>query len=984
MWSKVFYDKYAGDHHFDNVITKNISIDDLEDGSYNLKMGEEALNLYNLKFNSGNYKLPEFLLNTSMYGINIYDKVIDGIETMFVVILINSNKLRSCIKNNKEIPNISFIKQLCRFHICYTDFDRAIKSCYSNTTTVDTISSNLKFITEKSLTPIDYTFHKPIDNQDDITVELYKYQQCNIKWMLDKETNKKTINYNMNKIINIGDTYFDMYTQTFNLLEDKDNLTFYGGGIIDEVGLGKTIQVITTAIKNPCKNISYVRKEDKSHLYSRATLIICPNQLCKQWERELLNMVSKDYSPTIYTFLTKRQFDKYTYQDILDADFVLVSSTFLDNKVFTLPWSSKINNLKSFSRSVWTKDDISKVKKQFEIMGSKLVENPFSTLELSQPFFQLINWHRIVIDEFHEIHSSVKYRHLYNLIPHIRASNKWIVTATPFIDADSLYHSFNFLTDYQNIEGTAILANSDFVDYLSTNCFRRNTKESVAKEHTIPPIEEEIKWLNFTTTERMMYNAYLANPNNSKFSVYLRQLCCHPQLADETKLALSNCKTLVDIEKMMLSHYKKDVDVAKLKVSMIEKRIRRINRKIRDLKKRQVKKMNKKLIRIRNAANINFNMSDDESDSDLEDELELNIEVFDDELEDESDKEDEQKVTDDITNYDIEIKDLERQGMAMDAVITLNNYKENLTRCMDILGPSNKELEGKITTFNFFNNVIERLRNTANKDTLEKRSKKDITKSTVEELFNISDSDSEEDDEEKNDICSICLDNISEDDVGVTKCGHIFCYECLKLSTSKYRKCSYCNMKLSEKEIFMLSYTRKKQKLSLKEKQNEDFINEVGTKIANLIFFLRDNNNHSIIFSQWDSLLRRVGKILEENGIKNVFCRGNCYQRDKAIREFNQDDKIKVIMLSSDSAASGTNLTKASQVILLDPMYGDYKYRKDQEAQAIGRAHRLGQKNKIKVIRLIVKNSIEEDIYWMNTNEDKDREIVKEVIKTNT
>ena len=39
----------------------------------------------------------------------------------------------------------------------------------------------------------------------------------------------------------------------------------------------------------------------------------------------------------------------------------------------------------------------------------------------------------------------------------------------------------------------------------------------------------------------------------------LRQLCCHPQLADETKHALVNCKSLKDIEAIMLTHYKQEV-----------------------------------------------------------------------------------------------------------------------------------------------------------------------------------------------------------------------------------------------------------------------------------------------------------------------------------------------------------------------------------------------------------------------------------------
>ena len=179
-----------------------------------------------------------------------------------------------------------------------------------------------------------------------------------------------------------------------------------------------------------------------------------------------------------------------------------------------------------------------------------------------------------------------------------------------------------------------------------------------------------------------------------------------------------------------------------------------------------------------------------------------------------------------------------------------------------------------------------------------------------------------------------------------------------------------CNKNTALNEIYVLSYERKKKIANTICLEKDKLINEIGTKLANLIFYLRETNEHTIIFSQWDDLLKKIGRILEKNKIKNVFCKGNCYQRDKAIREFNDDDKIKVIMLSSESAASGTNLTKASQVIFIDPIYGNYKYRKDQERQAIGRAHRMGQKNIIKVVRFLIKNSVEEEIYLSNIKED--------------
>jgi SNF2 family DNA or RNA helicase len=295
--------------------------------------------------------------------------------------------------------------------------------------------------------------------------------------------------------------------------------------------------------------------------------------------------------------------------------------------------------------------------------------------------------------------------------------------------------------------------------------------------------------------------------------------------------------------------------------------------------------------------------------------------------------------------------------------VTLDNLKESLVIVEKKLKEAKNEYDGKKTTYDFFNNVLSRLRKTVSKSDEGPVS----SDANVMNIISKETAATEEDVE----TCGICLDEIPESDVGVTKCGHIFCYECLKISTVKYHNCPYCKKQLNDTDIFMLSYEKKKQIKTSADKKKIELINEIGTKLANLIFYLRETNEHTIIFSQWDDLLRRIGRILSENGIQNVFCRGNCFQRDKAIREFNEDDKIKVIMLSSDSTASGTNLTKASQVILLDPIYGTYKYRKDQERQAIGRAHRLGQKKSIKLIRLLIKESVEDEIYKINQTEDK-------------
>ena len=70
-----------------------------------------------------------------------------------------------------------------------------------------------------------------------------------------------------------------------------------------------------------------------------------------------------------------------------------------------------------------------------------------------------------------------------------------------------------------------------------------------------------------------------------------------------------------------------------------------------------------------------------------------------------------------------------------------------------------------------------------------------------------------------------------------------------------------------------------------------------------------------------------------------------------------------VIMLSLAKSASGTNLTEATHILFVEPIDSKGDEVRAIEAQAIGRACRIGQKNNIKVIRILTKGTIEETIY---------------------
>ena len=105
---------------------------------------------------------------------------------------------------------------------------------------------------------------------------------------------------------------------------------------------------------------------------------------------------------------------------------------------------------------------------------------------------------------------------------------------------------------------------------------------------------------------------------------------------------------------------------------------------------------------------------------------------------------------------------------------------------------------------------------------------------------------------------------------------------------------------------------------------------------------------------------------MDEKKIIHLFINGSIYVINSKIRKFKLDNSIKIVLLSSDKAVSGLNLTEANHIILLDTLNNDKETSRIIEEQAIGRAVRIGQKKIVKVKRLIMSDTIEHDFYVQN------------------
>ncbi|HEY1068610.1 MAG TPA: DEAD/DEAH box helicase, partial [Pirellulales bacterium] len=140
---------------------------------------------------------------------------------------------------------------------------------------------------------------------------------------------------------------------------------------------------------------------------------------------------------------------------------------------------------------------------------------------------------------------------------------------------------------------------------------------------------------------------------------------------------------------------------------------------------------------------------------------------------------------------------------------------------------------------------------------------------------------------------------------------------------------------------------------------------KLDTLIEQLMEVLAENHK-ALVFSQFTSLLAIVRKRLEEAGIVYEYLDGRTRDRQARVDRFQKDEACPVFLISLRAGGLGLNLTSADYVFILDPWWNPAV-----EAQAVDRAHRIGQNRRVFAYRLIAKNTVEEKILLLQ-NEKRD------------
>eukprot|EP01128_Nolandella_sp_AFSM9_P010099 TRINITY_DN692_c0_g2_i1.p1 TRINITY_DN692_c0_g2~~TRINITY_DN692_c0_g2_i1.p1 ORF type:complete len:1230 (-),score=332.21 TRINITY_DN692_c0_g2_i1:54-3488(-) len=741
-------------------------------------------------------------------------------------------------------------------------------------------------------------------------IKLHKYQLDAVSWMKSVEEGRKIQFCDLAAWSGSRSSLlFDFRSSSFKLLDDIKDRTFFatsrGGVLGDEMGLGKTTEIMGLALANPppedAPDMSQYKKVDAfDKFYTGATLVICPNHLAVQWKEEIHNHTDPQLNVVLLT--TRPQHKAYTYQDIIDADFVIVSTNFMKNKgYFMLGGSSKkavkVDLLEN--RRNWVASKMRAIHKK---------GNPFAT---KSPILDHFVFHRFVIDEAHEAlvdHFSCCY------YKEIESEFRWYVTGTPF-PSRILYPKVAEFVDlkspvfdtpqseikrsYGYGDLSPLEAHNAWLlkDLIGKRFTWRHTKESSNSNKYVPNFVEEHVVVNFTPAERCSY----LDANNE---FQQRRVCTEAPVYLPLKQQKKKQSPLNSMIVAMFQQFRRYVgrttvaDITK-EIADLDRNYQRQNRNDANAKSRftyakrrleqQLEKHMQALDSFRrwracNALPVPPRLRDDYSHSEYSDWLS---------------------------------KNLARQKK-------LNEIKAQAKKEKN--GHDGGEEEEK-----------------AKDDKEEKKNKE---------------KKGEEDEDEDYDS-----------DLRYNSEGEVEGEEAILEWTVAKRVGS---LPLPGAP----SLSRSKSSLALQEKQTSirELVFRFGTKLGNLLFYIQktldeDEENRLIIFSQFSSALTRLNNLLlEEFDIESSFVEGNVMRKNKALRQFKGDSSTRVIMLSLAKAASGTNLMAASHVILLDPVFGTKKEALATESQAIGRAHRQGQTRVVTVVRFIIRDTVEHEVFLRNNN----------------
>lgn len=182
---------------------------------------------------------------------------------------------------------------------------------------------------------------------------------------------------------------------------------------------------------------------------------------------------------------------------------------------------------------------------------------------------------------------------------------------------------------------------------------------------------------------------------------------------------------------------------------------------------------------------------------------------------------------------------------------------------------------------------------------------------------------------------------------------------------------------LGSSQIYILQGLTKLRQLANHPGMTVDGYAGESGKMEEVLSMLENamSEDHKIlVFSQFVKHLDILRTHLDKQEVKYAYLDGSTRDRQKEVETFQNDQDVRLFLISLKAGGVGLNLTAADYVFILDPWWNPAA-----EQQAIDRAHRIGQDKKVFIYKFITKDTLEEKILMLQNSKKK---LASDIINT--
>ena len=351
----------------------------------------------------------------------------------------------------------------------------------------------------------DTSLDEPREPEYGFGLTLRDYQKRTLGWMMKIENKKdaRMLRYTVGSVDDVRNRFVQLPYENAPFIDLQksvlvgfphlEEIPGYGSEVekicngfvlADDTGSGKTVTVFALIHSNPFKSVKDIPWDSEtagSLIPSRATLVVCPSHLATQWKTEAIRCMP---GAKVILITTINQHQKFTWNDILFADIVIVSIAFLQNP--------------NYKADIGRKEDL--------ISGLPFMNRQeygdWRTVALDK-----IMWHRLVYDEFHEYLVLNDKRHTHrkahaDLRENIHAKSYVGVTGKCF----KMLNNGRDFSSEELIMKLASYLKTELDSKLISQFVNKMVRRNVPNLH-LPQIIQHIKWVSLSAAELAIYES---------------------------------------------------------------------------------------------------------------------------------------------------------------------------------------------------------------------------------------------------------------------------------------------------------------------------------------------------------------------------------------------------------------------------------------------------------------------------------------------